>query len=186
MQMDEKQWEAYLRRPLQLEGLKIDLSGRNYNNFLAAIRKGHGIYPPFVEEQKDPALAIAQSLHIYSPIATTMVYVPVLDANDKHWSLSLGGKRWKITYGLVEAGAQGIAIASEPWSLQEEEQHRQALGMNWSEHAKQVPHSTRLHLRVWKWWFCQHLRQTHKHLGRCYHEYTCDDCGYSYTVDSSD
>jgi hypothetical protein len=186
MQMDEKQWSDWLRTHNRPADEKIDLSGQNYNNILSALRKGHGFHPTHCEEQKDPALAIAQSLHIFQPICTSPMYVPVLDEKDQHRSMAYGHKRYKYAWALVYSGIEGIAITSEPWSLEEEEQHRRALGMNWSEHAKQVPHSTRLHLRVWKWWFCPHKHQRHRNLGRCYNEYTCTDCGYSYTVDSSD
>ena len=34
--------------------------------------------------------------------------------------------------------------------------------------------------------FCPHTACTSRNLGRCYNEYPCSDCGYSYSVDSSD
>lgn len=34
--------------------------------------------------------------------------------------------------------------------------------------------------------FCKHEHKTCKNLGRCWNRYTCNDCGYSYEVDSSD
>lgn len=34
--------------------------------------------------------------------------------------------------------------------------------------------------------FCKHENCTGRNLGRCYNEYTCQDCGYVHTVDSSD
>jgi len=33
---------------------------------------------------------------------------------------------------------------------------------------------------------CKHKNVTSKNLGRCYNEYTCKDCGYTWQVDSSD
>jgi hypothetical protein len=33
---------------------------------------------------------------------------------------------------------------------------------------------------------CTHANCTTRNLGRCYNEYTCTDCGYTWTIDSSD
>ena len=42
--------------------------------------------------------------------------------------------------------------------------------------------------RIWfgKFAFCNHDHTDGKNLGRCYNQYTCKDCGYSWAVDSSD
>jgi hypothetical protein len=33
---------------------------------------------------------------------------------------------------------------------------------------------------------CEHKKTLTKNLGRCYNEYTCKECGYVWTIDSSD
>lgn len=42
--------------------------------------------------------------------------------------------------------------------------------------------------RVWfaSFAFCEHKRQTRRNIGRCFNEYTCQDCGYTESIDSSD
>jgi hypothetical protein len=40
--------------------------------------------------------------------------------------------------------------------------------------------------RYFKFGPCLHTRTTRKNVGNCLNTYTCDDCGYAQTVDSSD
>lgn len=39
---------------------------------------------------------------------------------------------------------------------------------------------------LWFFYKCKHECMTRVKLGRCFNRYTCDECGHSYEIDSSD
>lgn len=183
--MNKDEWFALLTSPLGNWPEKFDLSADSLRTLEGLLKGKMPVHLPNVRPCDYPAETIARYTSYSQPSFTFSAYVP-LAYDDRTYTMETQGRRFRYGWGWYTAGGAGLIVGGNPWGIEEENRWMEKHLANYTSMAAAIPYERRYHLRAWQFHFCEHKDVKTRNLGRCYNEYTCQDCNYNWTVDSSD
>lgn len=104
----------------------------------------------------------------------------------RNYGLCRGERRWDLGWAWYQGGGKGLLLRSILWSWEKKDEIKAKENLSHKQFHEKYGKKSMRDLEVYTFHFCPHPSWRSVNLGRCYNRYTCNECGYSYEIDSSD